>query len=86
MASAVTRLSDAEADAFYGFFHNIDLRPLDDRDVRALWHAVTGVDLAGRRAVPIRFLTGGNPRLVTVLGRFSHAPDLGGLRAVTWNC
>ena len=82
MATAVSTFVQAEeaSKAFYGFFHRIDLRPLGDDDVRSLWRDVTGVDLAGSRAVPIRILTGGNPRLITVLGRFSEHPDLSNLR------
>jgi hypothetical protein len=82
MASAVTTFAqvDEAGEALYGFFHRIDLRPLDDAEVRTLWREVTGVDLAGNRAVPIRILTGGNPRLITVLGRFSRQPDLHSLR------
>ncbi len=82
MASAVTTFAQMEegGEAFYGFFHRVDLRPLHDAEVRTLWQDVTGVDLDGDRAVPVRILTGGNPRLITVLGRFSQQPDLGNLR------
>lgn len=82
IGSAVTSFSRLESsgEAFYGFFHRIDLGPLGDDDVRALWHKVTGVELAGDRIVPIRILTGGNPRLVSVLGRFSQRGDLSSLR------
>jgi hypothetical protein len=82
MASAVTTFAQVEeaGEALYGFFHRVDLRPLDDAEVRTLWREVTGIDLVGDRAVPIRILTGGNPRLITVLGRFSRQPDLHGLR------
>ena len=84
MASAVTTLGDDEVedaeDPFYGFFHRIDLRPLDDAEVGTLWHALTGVEPAPARAVAVRILTGGNPRLITVLARFSRNPDLSGLR------
>lgn len=81
MASAVTAFAQVEetGKAFYGFFHRLDLGPLDDDDVRALWQKVTGAELAGDRIVPIRILTGGNPRLVSLLGRFSTRPDLGSL-------
>ncbi len=82
MASAVTTFAQVEeaGEALYGFFHRVDLRPLPDAEVRTLWREVTGVDLAGDRVVPIRILTGGNPRLITVLGRFSKQPNLGSLR------
>lgn len=82
MASAVTSFAQVEeaGEALYGFFHRVDLHPLNDAEVRTQWQEVTGIDLAGNRAVPIRILTGGNPRLITVLGRFSLQPDLHGLR------
>jgi hypothetical protein len=80
MATAVTTFAqiDDAGEALYGFFHRVDLRPLDDGDVRTLWRHVTGIDLD--RAAPVRILTGGNARLVTVLGDFSQRPDLGSLR------
>ncbi len=82
IASAVTTFAqvDEAGEALYGFFHRVELRPLDVPEVRALWLKVTGIDLDGNRAVPIRILTGGNPRLITVLGRFAAQPDLGSLR------
>jgi DNA-binding MarR family transcriptional regulator len=82
MATSVTGFAqvDEPSEALYGFFRRIDLRPLDVVDVRTLWRQVTGVDLIDDRAVPIRILTGGNPRLITVLGRFSRHPDLSRLR------
>ena len=83
MGSAVNTFASFEDadEALYGFFHHIELCPLDDAAVRILWQSVTGVDLADGRAAAIRILTGGNPRLVTVLGRFSDQPDLSNLRA-----
>ena len=82
IGSAVTTFAQVEeaGEALYGFFHRVDLRSLPDAEVRTLWREVTGVDLAGDRVVPIRILTGGNPRLITVLGRFSKQPNLGSLR------
>lgn len=82
VATAVTSFAQVEhaGEAFYGFFHRVDLDPLGDDDVRTLWHDLTGIELAGDRVVPIRVLTGGNPRLVSVLGQFSHRADLRGLR------
>lgn len=82
IGSAVTTFAqmDDPNEAFHQFFHRIDLRPLDDADVRSLWRAVTGVDLPDGRAAAVRILTGGNPRLATVLGRFSRHPDLSDLR------
>jgi DNA-binding MarR family transcriptional regulator len=82
MASSVTSFAQVEeaSEALYGFFHRIDLRPLGDDDVRAIWREVTGVTLEGDRVVPIRVLTGGNPRMVAVLASFSRDRDLSSLR------
>jgi hypothetical protein len=82
MASAVTTFAQVEheGEAFYGFFHRIDLRPLDDDDVRTMWATITTIELSPRRAAPIRIVTGGNPRLVTVLAQFARQPTVRGLR------
>lgn len=82
MATAVTTfdLVEEAGEAFYGFFHRIDLRPLDCGEVRSLWHHLTGTDLTDERVIPIQTLSGGNPRLITVLARFSHQSDLRDLR------
>ncbi len=82
VATAVTTFAAVEeaGEAFYGFFHRIDLHPLDDASARLLWQKLTGADLAGDRIVPVRILTGGNPRLLTVMARFSTSPDLRDLR------
>jgi hypothetical protein len=82
MVSAVTTFDQVEheGEAFYGFFHRIDLRPLGDDDVRVMWVAITTIDLKATRAAPIRIVTGGNPRLVAVLGQFARQPTVRGLR------
>lgn len=82
MASAVTTFAQVEeaGEALYGFFHRIELRPLDLPEVRVLWNKITGIDLAGDRALSVRVLSGGNPRLITVLGRFSLDTEVHGLR------
>lgn len=82
IATAVTTfdLVEEAGEAFYGFFHRIDLRPLDGDEVRSLWHHLTGIDLTCERVIPIRTLSGGNPRLITVLARFSRHSDLRDLR------
>jgi hypothetical protein len=82
MVSAVTTFDQVEheGEAFYGFFHRIDLRPLDDDDVRTMWATITTIDLRANRAAPIRIVTGGNPRLVAVLAQFARQPTVRGLR------
>jgi DNA-binding MarR family transcriptional regulator len=78
MGTAVKTFAQVEeaGEAFYGFFHRVDLPPLDDSEIRVLWRDVTGVDLSGDQAGAIRILTGGNPRLAAVLGRSTRHPDL----------
>lgn len=82
MASAVTNFAGLEDgdEPFYGFFHRIDLRPLDDDEVAVLWKALTDAGIPRARALAVRILTGGNPRLITVLARFTKNPDLSCLR------
>ena len=82
VATAVTSFAQVEesGEAFYGFFHRLDLDPLGDDEIRTLWREVNGETLAGQRVVPIRVLSGGNPRLVAVLAQFAHRPNVPGLR------
>ncbi len=83
LASAVTSFRELEdaGEAFYGFFHRIELPPLDDAEVGALWRRATGVELRDDRAAAVRILTGGNPRLAAELARFTTRPDLSELRS-----
>ncbi len=57
--------------AMYELFREIKLQPISTEECRALWQAITGEALEGIRVRPLEILTGGNPRLVSILASFS---------------
>lgn len=50
----------------------VELDPLDEDEARALWDAVAERPLSGRRIRPVHILTGGNPRLLSIVAAFSQ--------------
>ncbi len=79
LASATSRFDeiDSPEHALYDLFRVVQLRPLDTDDCQTLWQRVTG----GRDRTPetfgaLRILTGGSPRLLTILGRFGASLSL----------
>ena len=72
LASATSRFDeiDKRGRAFYDLFRQQTLRPLDTEDCAALWRAVSGQDRAVRTIQALRILTGGSPRLLTIVARF----------------
>ena len=73
LATAVTRVKQIERSdqALYDLFRIHELEPLDEAECGVLWTALAGVELAGRQARPIQILTGGNPRLLSILASFA---------------
>ena len=72
LASATSRfdeMGDPEQ-AFYDLFRVLALRPLDTEDCAILWQAVSGRPRAPQTIRALRILTGGSPRLLTILARF----------------
>ena len=72
LASATSRFDEIDdpKHALYDFFSVRTLRPLDTSECAALWEAVSG-----RRPPPgtirsLEILTGGSPRLITIVARF----------------
>lgn len=55
----------------YGFAREHRLQPLTLAETRALWTHVAKVERSERSMIPIHRLTGGNPRLVTIVASFS---------------
>ena len=53
-----------------------ELKPLSDRDCRALWTRVTGVEATGEAFGPIPILTARNPRLLTMIAGLSPGRSL----------
>ncbi len=72
LASATSRFDaiDNPKQALYDLFRQLTLRPLDTGDCAALWRAVSGQDRAAQTIQALRILTGGSPRLLTIVARF----------------
>ncbi|MBI4908205.1 MAG: tetratricopeptide repeat protein [Acidobacteria bacterium] len=60
-----------QGQAWFDLFGPIELKPLDLEEGRTLWRAVAEEELPPGPARAIRILTGGNPRLVTVMAGFA---------------
>lgn len=78
VATATNRFDDIDTPkaAAYGMFRVLQLRPLEQEECRTIWERLTGQRLAGRRIRPIEIFTGGNPRLLTILGGFARGRSL----------
>ena len=72
LASATSRFDeiDTRDGAFYDLFRMLTLSPLDTDDCAALWRTVSGQDSAPQTIQGLRILTGGSPRLLTIVARF----------------
>ncbi|MGA7641212.1 MAG: tetratricopeptide repeat protein [Syntrophobacteraceae bacterium] len=57
--------------AMYELLKIHDLEPLNTDDCRAMWRAITGEELSEARVRPIKILTGGNPRLLSIIANFA---------------
>ena len=62
--------------ALYDFFRVIELRPLDETECSALWHEVSGEPPATGKIRSLRILTGGIPRLISIVAAFSAGRPL----------
>jgi hypothetical protein len=62
--------------ANYELFREIPLDPLSTDDCRILWHSVAGENLVNDRIRPMEILTGGSPRLLTILADFAKGRSL----------
>ena len=81
LATATSRfreLEDAEH-AFFELFRIVRLEPLDTGECRRLWQMVTGDDVREREIRPLQILTGGDPRLLVIIGGFAQHRPLGQL-------
>ncbi len=72
LASATSRFDEMDdpGRAFYDLFRVQQLRPLDAEDCATLWQAVSGRRRAPETIQALRILTGGSPRLLTIVARF----------------
>jgi ABC-type iron transport system FetAB ATPase subunit len=65
-----------ESRALYEMFRVLRLEPLDLEDCGRLWRSVTGGPANDVRVRPVQILTGGSPRLISILGTFAQSRSL----------
>lgn len=72
LASATSRFNQMNnpKEALYELFRVIRLHPLDTEDCAILWQTVSGQARAPQTIQALRILTGGSPRLLTIVARF----------------
>lgn len=72
LASATSRFEDIDDPdkALYELFRVLPLRPLDADDCATLWRDIAGQRRAPQTIQALRILTGGSPRLLTIVARF----------------
>ncbi len=70
LASAASRFKglDDPREPFFEFFRILRLEPLDTGECLRLWQMVSGDAVSERKIRPLQILTGGNPRLLTIIG------------------
>ncbi len=73
LGTATSRFEEIEnaGKAMYDLFKVHDLKPLDTNDCRIMWTAITKDVLSEGRVRPIEILTGGNPRLLSIIANFA---------------
>ena len=72
LASATSRFDEiGNPDyAFYDLLRELTLRPLDPEECAVLWQNVSGRERPSETIRALRILTGGSPRLLTIVARF----------------
>ena len=72
LASATSRFDQMNdpKEALYELFRVTQLHPLDTEDCATLWQTVSGQARAPQTIQALRILTGGCPRLLTIVARF----------------
>ncbi len=73
LGTATSRFEEIESidRAWFELLTIHELKPLELSECLALWQAVSGDELGTAKIRPIRILTGGNPRLLTILAKFA---------------
>ena len=72
LASATSRFDEIDDPqrAMYDLFRVVSLRPLVTDECMNLWQAVSGLPTTLQSIRPLEILTGGNPRLITIIATF----------------
>ena len=76
LASATSRFEEIDKPdrAFYDLFVCRTLRPLDTEECAILWENVSGQHRLPKAMRGLRILTGGSPRLLSIVARFGGRP------------
>ena len=72
LGSATSRFSEIDhpEHALYDLFRVVALPPLDTEDCDTLWSTLSGQPKGSQQIRPLQILTGGNPRLISVVAGF----------------
>ena len=83
LGSATSRFDEIDHPdhALYDLFRVITLLPLNTQECVALWEAVSGQPSTTLAVRPLEILTGGNPRLLTIIALFSAGRSFRELKA-----
>ncbi len=73
--SHFVELDDTEH-AFFELFRIVRLEALDTDECRLLWQMVTGAEVRKGVIRPLQILTGGDPRLLVIIGEFAQHQSL----------
>ena len=78
LATATSRFKELDdaGHAFFELFRTVRLEPLDTGECRRLWQMVSGDEVTERGIRPLQILTGGNPRLLIIIGEFAQHRSL----------
>jgi tetratricopeptide (TPR) repeat protein len=73
LATATTHFNEINkiSDALFGQFKHLDLEPLNNEEAQILWNTITDNAIEIQHIRPIQILTGGNPRLLTIISSFA---------------
>ncbi|MXX91541.1 MAG: hypothetical protein F4213_17670 [Boseongicola sp. SB0677_bin_26] len=78
LATATSRFKglDDAREPFFELFRILRLEPLDAGECRRLWRMVSGDTVSDREIRPLQILTGGDPRLLVIIGDFARHRSL----------
>ena len=81
LASATSRFAEIDHPdyALYDLFRVRTLQPLDTEECAVLWETISGTRPPRRTIRPLEILTGGSPRLVTIIASFGADLSFGEL-------
>ncbi len=73
LTSATSRFEQIEAEdkPMFDLFRFVELKPLVEKECSDLWYSLTNQRLNEQRIRPLKILTGGNPRLLTIVSNFA---------------